>query len=190
MPYLPEEYTSWVVPTTATDVAAGTLGSWSNDANALVASGNGASQVSSGVGDSNILQCAPAPAGTYDLINDGADITKIRVSYEVYITRSGTYAPSSYMILMNNGTQVGAAKDQTVGVQDAWFARDFEMTKASYFPSGITGSQLKSGVYGPGYQIQNNDASEAGTTQIRGVQIMVYYQNPVPEGSGLIFSEF
>ena len=180
--YEPETATAQVVPATVVNIASGTLGAWANPTDARLVTGNGASHTSAGIGNSNFLQCAPAPAGTYDGINDGADITFMRVTFEIFTTRTGIYYPESYMMLMGSNAQYGVGQQGTGNVEGAWLARSFDMPKSFYFPAGISGAQWKSGNFGPGFQIKNTDGAEAGTIQVRAVTMQIFYQNPIPDG--------
>jgi len=186
--YQPEQSTAVVIPTTVVNIAAGTLGPWANPSNATGA-GAGASITASGVGNSNFLQCAPAPAGTYSGIDDGADITKMVVAFEVFVVRLGIYFSPSYLVLMGSNAQYGAGQQVTTGIEGGWQLQSFTMDKAFYFPGGITGSQWKNGNFGPGFQVKNDDVNQNGSTQIRAVTMRVFFQNPVPAGGAQLLCE-
>jgi len=188
--YQPEANTSVVVPIAAANIA-GSLANWANPSNALAAgTGAGSTITADGVGVTGILQCAPAPAGTYALINDAADITKFVIVEQSQTNRTGTYYPGLLCCLMNVGAQVGTAEVSAGNAEGASFVTHTQtLLKASIFPSGITGSMLKNGTYGPGFFIDNNNIGEAGSVAVRSVTMQVFFQNPIPDDGGALLCE-
>lgn len=186
MNYQPEASTSWVVPSTAINVADGTLGPWSNPSSALIATGNGASITYDGVGNSHILSCAPAPAGTYALINDAAKINKMSVTCETKNTRYGTYYNTPSLFLMTNDAKYNTTQQSWPGGEGDWGSFTRNIDQSFYFPSGINGATWKNGKFGPGFQMRDSDSGEWGLHQLRNLQIIVYYQNPIPEDGSLL----
>jgi len=187
--YQPEANTSVVVPIAAANIA-GSLANWFDPSSALLSSGAGSTITADGVGVTGILQCAPAPAGTYALINDAADITKFVIVEQSQTNRTGTYYPGLLCCLMNAGAQVGTVEVSAGNQEGAAFVTHTQtLLKASIFPSGITGSMLKNGTYGPGFFIDNNNIGEAGSVAVRSVTMQVFYQNPIPDDGATLLCE-
>ena len=187
--YQPEANTSVVVPTTAINVT-GSLANWANPSNALAAgTGAGSTITADGVGVTGILQCAPAPAGTYALINDAADITKFVIVEQSSTVRLGTYYPDLRYCLMNGGVKVGTQNGSAGNGEGGFTTHTNTISKATFFPAGITGAQLKNGSYGPGFYIDNNDTGEWGNLAVRSVTMQVFYQNPIPDDGGALLCE-
>ena len=185
--YQPEANTAVVIPTTAVNIP-GALANWFDPSSALLGSGAGSTITAEGIGVTGILQCAPAPAGTYALINDAADITKFVIVEQSSTVRLGTYYPAILVRMMNAG--VAASNPINTGNQEGGFASHTQtLTKAVHFPGGITGAQLKNGTYGPGFYIDNNDPAEWGNLAVRSVTMQVFYQNPIPDDGAAMLCE-
>jgi hypothetical protein len=111
------------------------------------------------------------------------------VTYETFVIRTGINYPESALMLMGDGGRYGGGQQGTGAIEGGWQPFSIQMDKSFYWPGGITGAQWKNGTFGPGFQIINSSATEAGTVQIRAVTMQVFFQNPVLAGGTLILCE-
>ena len=183
--YQPEQSTAIFIPTLTQNLVTG-LWSWTSTSAALSPTGNGATITVSGSGNSSMLTCTGFPAGALDAINGDALITKFSFQQQGRVQRTGIYAPESKIFLMKNGVVQANNNAITQGTDPLWSALDTSII----VPTGtLFGAAVKAGTYGPGYRIESIDSNVAGTSDIRGVTMQVFYQNPIPSGGTLLLCE-
>lgn len=185
--FLPEVCTTASVPTGVSNAIAGS-GDWSNLTQAFTTTLAGAYVlVPHFSGGTATMICQPLDPTVYSLIADDAKITKFTVTYEVRSVREFTQPEARVGIYNGVANLTGSVFGGPV-LDNVYEPKSLDFT----IFSPITGAQLKSGNFGPGFLSQGT-FGESGTVYIRDVKMVVCYQNVahtvVPQGGGLQMCE-